>query len=247
MRRSLATAALGVALGCLAPPAASAQTLDDIIAMNLKAKGGLDKIRATTTVRMSGHVSAVDEPGGSEQRATIVMVAKRPNLMRREQSVNGEVMVSAFDGTSLWMSRSGMPPRLAPGPQAAYARQDAEFDSVFVDYKEKGHTITLVGREKRDGADVFHLKVTKKGGPPQDYYLDAETGLERVVSVSVKQGESQTTIATELGDYREVDGRMVPFQIRQRVNGTVTASTTIDKMNFNTPVDDAIFRMPGRQ
>jgi hypothetical protein len=101
-----------------------------------------------------------------------------------------------------------------------------------------------VGREKRDGKDVFHLKVTKKGGPPQDYYLDAATGLEQAVSVTVAPGGKNTTITTELGDYREVDGRMVPFSIRQLVNGTVNASTTIDKVEFNVPADDALFRMP---
>lgn len=196
---------------------------------------------------MTGRVSAKEEPGADARSAAITMVAKRPNLMRREQVVNGETAVSAFDGTTLWMARGQGAPQEAPGPQAAYARQDAEFDSVFVDYKEKGTAITLVGREKRDGADVFHLKVTKKGGPPQDYYLDAATGLERVVSVTVNSGGAPTTIATELGDYREVDGRMVPFSIRQRVNGTVSAATTIDKVEFNVPVADSLFSMPAQK
>ena len=77
-----------------------------------------------------------------------------------------------------------MPPQQLPNTQAAYASQDAEFDSVFVDYKQKGHAIELVGKETLNGAPVYHLKVTKKGGPPQDYYLDAETGLEKKISVA---------------------------------------------------------------
>lgn len=218
--------------------------------MNLKAKGGLERIRATTTVRMTGRVSAKDDPAGDARTAAVTMIAKRPNMMRREQVAGGDTIVSAFDGKVLWMARGAMPPQEAPGPQAAYASQDAEFDSVFVDYKEKGHTLTLAGREKRDGADVFHLKVTKKGGPPQDYYLDAVTGLERAIAVTIPGGAAApggataSTIVTELGDYREVDGRMVPFSIRQRVNGVVTASTIIDRVEFNVPVEDAIFRMP---
>jgi outer membrane lipoprotein-sorting protein len=244
MRHTLPVTAAVMALACLVPPVASAQTLDEIIAMNLQAKGGIDKIRATSTVRMTGHVTAKADPSAEAKSATITMLAKRPNMMRREQVVGGENMVNAFDGSVLWVSRGTMPPEEIPGPQAAYARQDAEFDSVFVDYKQKGHSIQLVGREKRDGKDVFHLKVTKKGGPPQDYYLDAATGLEQAVSVTVAPRGENTTITTELGDYREVDGRMVPFSIRQLVNGTVNASTTIDKVEFNVPADDALFRMP---
>jgi outer membrane lipoprotein-sorting protein len=244
MRRTLTVIAAVMAAAFLVSSTASAQTLDDIIAMNLKAKGGLEKIRATSTVRMTGHVNAKDDPSGQAKTAEITMLAKRPNMMRREQTVDGESMVSAFDGTSLWMSRGTMPPQEAPGPQAAYTRQDAEFDSVFVDYKEKGTSIQLVGTEKRDGKDVFHLKVTKKGGPPQDYYLDAATGLEKAVSVTVSPGGRPTVITTELADYREMDGRMIPFTIRQLVNGMVNASTTIDKVEFNVPADDSLFTMP---
>jgi outer membrane lipoprotein-sorting protein len=245
MRRTLPLFAVVLAVAFLAPAAAGAQTLEEIIAMNLKAKGGIEKIRATSTVRMTGHVNAKDDPSGQAKTATITMLAKRPNMMRREQVVDGEAMVSAFDGQTLWTSRGTEPPQAAPGPRSAYALQDAEFDSVFVDYNEKGHSIELVGREKRSGKDVFHLKVTKKGGPPQDYYLDAATGLEQAVSVTVAPGGKPTTIATELGDYREVDGRMVPFSMRQLVNGEVTASTILEKVEFNVPAEDALFSMPG--
>jgi len=244
MRRSLPVivAVLATAL-LVVPRPAAAQTLDEIITMNLTAKGGLEKIRATSTVRMAGRVTAKEDPGAAAKTATITTLAKRPNLMRREQVVDGETMVSAFDGRTLWMSRGSMPPQEAPGPQGAYARQDAEFDSVFVDYKDKGHSVTLVGREKRDGKDVFHLKVTKKGGPPHDYYLNAVTGLESAIAVNVP-GREPTAIVTELGDYREVDGRMIPFTMRQLVNGVVSASTTLDKVEFNVPAEDALFRMP---
>lgn len=246
MRRLLSSSALFAALLVVAG-AAQAQTLDDIIALNLKSKGGLEKIKATTSVRMTGHVDAVD-PTGQPRKGTMTTVAKRPNLMRRDATIGGQTMVNAFDGTSLWMAIGDRPPQEAPGPQAAYAKQDAEFDSVFVNYKEKGHAVELVGkeREKASGADTYHVRVTKKGAPPQDYYLDATTGLEKTISMSLDQGGTRVTVVTAFSDYREVDGRMVPFSIRQLVNGTPTATTTIDKVEFNVPVDDSAFKMPAK-
>ncbi len=243
MRRAGYMIAAVLAAGFLTPGVSHAQTLEDIIAMNLKAKGGLEKIKATSTVRLTGRVAAKD-PDGNDVSATTTMLAKRPNLMRREQTANGRTIVSAFDGKSLWMAMGTMPPRAMSGSLDAYAQQGDEFDSVFVDYKEKGHSIVLVGKEKRDGRDVYHLRVKKKGGPPQHYYLDAETALEKEISFTVDQGGTPTTISTELGDYREVDGRQVPFSIRQVVNGTVGATTRIDKVEFNVPADDSLFRMP---
>jgi outer membrane lipoprotein-sorting protein len=238
MRRLLSVCAAFVAAIFLAAVAVQAQTLDEIIAMNLKSKGGLDKIRATTTVKMTGKVTA------DGKDLTMTIWAKRPNLMRREYSIDGQRMVNAFDGTTLWMSAGAAPPQAMPGPQAAYAKQESEFDSVFVDYKEKGHAMEFLGKEKVNGKDAYRLKVQKKGGPPQDYYLDAATGLEMKISTNVDQGGSPTVIVTEMSDYRDVDGRLVPFNSKQLVNGKVMASIALDKVEFNLPVDESVFRMP---
>jgi outer membrane lipoprotein-sorting protein len=245
--RPLLHIAAGIAVAlCLSPVATSAQTLEDIIAANLKSKGGLDTIKSTQTVRMAGAVVTRD-PAGKEMSGTMTMVAKRPNLMRRDATVGGQRFINAFDGTSLWMAVGKTPPQEAPGPQAAYARQDAEFDSVFVDYKAKGHKIDLVGKDTVGGKPVYHLRVTKKGGPPQDFYLDTDTGLEKKISMSLQSpGGPAVTNVTEFSDYRSVDGRLVPFLTRQLQNGIVTATITLNTVEFNVPVEDSFFAMPAR-
>ncbi len=223
-----------------------AQSLDDVISANLKSKGGLEKIKATTTVRMSGSVVARDMSGQSV-KGTMTTVAKRPNLMRRDATIGGQLRVNGFDGSALWMAIGTMAPRQLQGPEAAYAGQDAEFDSVFVDYKEKGHKLELVGTETIEGKPVHHVRVTKKGGPPQDFYLDAETGLERKVSVKLQTPDgTSVSHVTEFLDYRSVDGRMVPFTTRQLQNGNVVATVTLDNVEFNVPIDDSLFKMPAK-
>lgn len=246
MRRSLHLTAALVAGLWLGSGVIQAQTLDDVIAANLRSKGGIEKIKATQSVRMAGSVVARDM-NGRDVTGTMTIVAKRPNLMRRDAEVGGQKIVNAFDGSSLWMMIGTMPPQQLPNTQAAYASQDAEFDSVFVDYKQKGHTIELVGKETVNGAPAYHLKVTKKGGPPQDYYLDAETGLEKRISVAGRSPDgSQTVNVTEFSDYRSVDGSLVPFVMKQRQNGTVVATTTLDKVEFNVTVEDGYFKMPAK-
>ena len=244
MRRPFyATAALAAAV-CLMSSTASAQSVDDVIASNIKSKGGLEKIKSTTSVRMQGSVVARDMNGQSV-KGTMTMVAKRPNLMRRDANVGGQRLINGFDGTSLWMAAGDMPPQALPNTQSAYARQDAEFDSVFVDYQQKGHKIELVGKDTLDGTPVYHLKVTKKGGPPQDYYLDAETGLERKISVTTQTPSGAPVMSvTEFSDFRNVDGCLMPFVMRQLQNGTVVATTTLEKVEFNVPIENAYFSIP---
>ena len=47
-----------------------------------------------------------------------------------------------------------------------------------------------------------------------------------------------------MSDYRDVDGRLVPFSTRQLLNGKVMASIALDKVEFNVPVEESVFRMP---
>ena len=246
MLRSFQYAAGVVAALSLTCGTLHAQTVDEVIATNLKAKGGLEKIKATKSVRMAGSVVARDM-SGRELTGTMTMVAKRPNLMRRDVDLGGQRIVNAFDGSMLWMAIGTAPPQQVPSSQNAYSMQDAEFDSVFVDYKDKGHKIDLVGKETAEGTPVYHLKVTKKGGPPQDYYLDAETGLEKKISVTGRGPDgSQMVNVTEFSDYRSVDGGMVPFVLKQRQNGTLIATTTLDTVEFNVAIEDSVFRMPAK-
>ena len=183
--------------------------------------------------------------------------AKRPNLVRREVSVTppagqapagapaGPIkMVQAVDGVSAWIQQGTSAPQALPAAQATQVMQETEFDSVFVDYKSKGLIIDLVGLEKLNGKDVYHLKVTRKTGPSQHYFLDAQTGLEAKVRTEVTQGASQATVETELSDYRDVEGRMVPFKTRQLVNGQAAAEMTIEQVQFNLPMPDTLFKMP---
>ena len=83
--------AIGVILMLALP--ASAQTADEIIAKNLQAKGGVDKLKSIATLRMSGTMTV--EPG---RDAPFVMELKRPNQMRVDITVQGRTMTQAFDG-----------------------------------------------------------------------------------------------------------------------------------------------------
>lgn len=224
--------------------AASAQTVDALIAKNLETKGGADKWKAVKTMRMTGRVNVQ----GMELPMT--MLTKRPNMMRQEVAIQDRQIVSATDGTTVWtinpMLGSEAPTEMT-GPQADALRDQADFDGALVSYKEKGHTVELVGAEDMDGVKVHHLKLTKKGGDVQHYYLDADSGIElKVVFETEVPGQGTMEIETELSNYQMVDGMLVPMSIKQIANGMVAAQITVDKVEFNVPIDDAQFKMPGK-
>lgn len=219
--------------------AASAQTVDEIIAKNLEARGGVERLRAVTTVKLVGTIEAQ----GMELPMT--SWAKRPNMIRRDTKFQEKTMVVAFDGTTVWgiNPMMGSSPQALTGPQADMTREDADFDPLFLDYEQKGHKIELVGADTIQGRRVHHLRVTKKTGQVQDYFLDAESGLESRIVGTLEAGGIKAQVTTDLSDYREVDGLRVPFTMKQSMNGNPVAQISIEKVEFNVPIDDELFRM----
>ncbi len=226
-----------------ASAAAQAQTVEEIVAKNLEAKGGAEKWNAITAVKMTGTFTR------EGMQLPMTVYAKRPNYTRQEMVLKDRKLVQAFDGTTGWLIN----PMISDAPQelprhvSAMMQNTADFDGPLVDYKTKGHSIELVGREKLGASDVYHLKITMKTGQVQHYYLDAESGIELKKSEDVDLGQGQKqTFETEMSDYRPVDGVMVAHSVTQRINQKPVGQISIDNVEFNPVVDDSLFRMPDK-
>lgn len=238
MRSSPCRTVLLAALVLMAP-AAHAQTIDEIVAKNIEAKGGFETLKNTNTVR----TTAAGSMQGAE--VTITSSSKRPNLMRNEMTMAGQKMIIGFDGEQAWMTAGGMPAQaLPPGPQTDMLKQRSQIDSPLFDYKARGTTIELGEPVTEDGRTLHHLIVTPKGTAPMHYYLDAATGLEAKMAVDVEDGGQKMKMEMRFSDFKTVEGRTIPFTITQSVNGNVVGEMKFQKIEFNVPMDDALFRMP---
>lgn len=223
----------------LTAPAANAQTVDEIVAKNIEAKGGFATLKNTNTVR----TTATGSMQGAE--VSITSSSKRPYFMRNEMSMAGQKMIIGFDGEQAWMSAGGMPAQALPrGGQTDAMKQTSQIDSPLFDYKAKGTTIELGEPVTEAGRKLHHLIVTPKSGAPMHYYIDAETGLESRMSIDVEDGDQKMKMEMRFSDFQTVEGRTVPFTITQVVNGKEVGQMKFQKMAFNVPMDDAIFRMP---
>lgn len=222
----------------LASVGAGAQSVEDIVAKNLQAKGGLQKIRAVQSVRRTSRLAA------DRIQARFVVSAKRPGLVRQDLDLSGQKMVMVFDGSTAWKIDPLSGPATAvavTGAEAQDVRDDSDFDGPLVDSQSKGYALELVGTEMLSGRKVHHVKLTAKDRPTLHYYLDAETGLEaRIVSDRPSGAMTQ-----DFSDFRDVEGLKVPFSIRTSTNGVQQAQITVEKIEFNVKLDDTIFKKPG--
>jgi outer membrane lipoprotein-sorting protein len=238
MSRSFVTVASTVLVSCVLAAPATAQTVDELVAKNLEARGGLEKIKAAQTLKMVAHLNSqgMDLP--------MTLYAKRPNMTRKELTIGPQKILFVFDGTTAWQInplQASAEPIVVSGPELEVIKQESDFDNPFVDYQARGYSITSAGTETIAGRSLNHLKLTKNG-LTQDCYLDAATGLEAKTVNQSPMG----ALEQEFSDYRDVQGLKLPFMVRTLQNGVRVAEIKIDTIEVNAPIDEALFKKPSK-
>lgn len=231
-----------VAVSCLSA-LCIAQTAEELVNKNIQAKGGLDKIKAIKSYRVTGKLN-----GGGGFTAAMGQENQRPNLVRETFSLQGMTAITAYDGATGWQIQpfgGHKDPELMGEDDLRDLLLDADFDGPLVDYKEKGSTVEYLGHDVVDGDDALRLKVTLKNGDIIYYYLDPDTYLEiRKELQEFIRGSIRESV-TEMGSYKPVAGVMYPFSISQGSKANPAAqTTTIDKIEVNVPIDKADFAVP---
>ncbi len=231
-----------IAISCLGFRAYS-QTAEELVNKNSEAKGGIDKIKAIKSMRMTGKLT-----GGGGFTAVTGQDNLRPNLVRETFSLQGMTSVQAYDGTHGWQIQpfgGHKDPELMGEDDLQDLLFDADFDGPLVDYKEKGNTVEYLGHDVVDGDDALRLKVTLKDGDIIYYYLDPDTYLEirKEYQVFIRGSVRETVV--DLGSYKPVAGVMFPFSIAQGAKSNPGAqTTTVEKMEVNVPIEASEFALP---
>lgn len=224
-----------------------AQDLDEVLGHYYDAIGGLDTWKAVKTMKASGTLMMGDV--GIE--APFSVVGMRPNRVRIEFTVQGMTGIQAFDGETAWMLMPFMGRTEAepmPEGMAKEVREQGDMDGPLVDYAAKGHQVELVGREEVEGKQAFKLKLTRKSGGIEFYYLDAEHFIPIKVEGSREVNGRIVEFERRLSDYKEVHGLMIPHVIEEKPKGAPAGQVlTIEAVEVNIPVEESLFRIPEKE
>ncbi len=214
------------------------QTVDELVDKHIAALGGMDKIKAVKTIVTDRSLSV----GGMEiPTKTLLVVGKS---VRSESTVMGNSMIQVLDGTTGWMIRPtamGGSGEVEDMPAEMLKQSESQLDPFggLVNYKEKGNTVELVGKEKVDKKDAYHLKLTTKSGQVVDEWLDAESFLISKFKVDMAGQASEISMS----DYKEVDGVKFPNTMDiSSPQGVITFIT--NKVVVNSPIDEKVFQKP---
>jgi outer membrane lipoprotein-sorting protein len=235
-------AALLLSCATFLVPAVRGQTVDEVIAANIQARGGMDKLKSVQTLRASGKLLA-----GSTQ-LNVVQVNKRADKVREEATLQGLTQVQVYDGKGAWQIDpfgGRREPMLMSQDDAKSLVIDADIDHPLVDYNQKGHKAELLGHDSVEGTDCYKIKLTLKNGDEFTYYLDTDSHLELKLETKMTIRGAFQENETYYGDYEAVDGIYFPFAVETAQKGDPNrVKITVEKVEINIPVDDSTFVMP---
>ncbi len=234
----------------LASFALNAQTADEILDTYFENIGGKEKLKALKGIKITAEVNQgmiipleIYRLAGGKEMTSVSLQGKT-------------IKQGVFDGETLW-STNFMTQKAEKSTAEATANHKLsinDFPDPFLDYKEKGYSVELMGKETIDGAETFKIKLTQKPktfeGVKVDnityYFFDTENFVPIATQQEVMSGQGKGMISElTFSDYQEVDGIYFAFSMTMGVKGQAGAQAiTIKKIEINPEIADSEFEFP---
>ena len=220
-----------------------AQNLDKILENHFDAVGQ-EKLLKLKTLSFSGKIVQ----GGMELPFNMYM--SRPMKFRMDITVQGQKIISAFDGEKGWYINPMMgttDPQDMDPEQIKDMRKQADLDGELYNYEKKGSKLELIGTEDFEGTDVYKLKLTDKEGDITYMFIDSETYV--IIKTTSKRMIQGTEIESEslLSNYQMIDGLAFPFSISTGANGQTMMEIEMEKVEFDNKMDNSFFAKPEKE
>jgi outer membrane lipoprotein-sorting protein len=236
---------LTIAILLLAFAPISAQTADEIIDNYFENTGGKANWEKLEGVKMTASANAQ----GMDIPVEIYQTKDGKQLVKINFQ-GQDITQLAFDGNTMWTTNfmTMQPEKSDAETTENMKKQAGDFPSPFLNYKDKGYSVELMGKETKDGAETYKLKLTQKpimvDGVEQPnvsyYYFDTENFVPIVAESEITQGPQKGQMSTStMSDYEEVDGLYFPFSMS--MGGQ---AITIKEIALNPEIDATMFAFP---
>ncbi|MFN8354823.1 MAG: hypothetical protein U0Y10_10285 [Spirosomataceae bacterium] len=241
-----------------------AQSVDDVVSKYMAAVGG----EKWNTVNALQIISTMSGNNGDMELTTTVVKDK---AYKWEMNAGMFQMTRCINGDEGWSTnpRNGGAAEAMTPDQVKNQKDQTEIPSSLFDYKAKGHTAELEGKETVDGKELYKIKLTKKSGGVDYYYVDANTYLiaKRTMVQSMMGREIQSEAI--YSDYKDVEGLKIAYKTEtKRIGGQGGPGgpgggqggggggqgggrggmgggpVTVDKVKINPKINEKDFKMP---
>lgn len=222
----------------------NAQTADEIVEKYIKNIGGRENFEKLESFKMA----LVTNYGGME--IPVEVFNNKSGKMYVKINFQGkDITQLAFDGKKGWSTNfmTMKPEEMDSETSANILSEAKDFPDPFLNYKEKGYSVEMLGKETKEGTECFKIKLTKtpkmvNGQKVENvtfYYFETENFVPIMSETEIEEGPMKGEMSTStMGDYQEVEGMFFPFSMNQGGQ-----AMTVKKIEINPTVDDSVFEM----
>lgn len=238
--------------------AAEADRTDQIIQKAITAMGGLDRIHAIHSLVFRGfhYEGSYKEEFAGSKTGDAVLIRMRPGarLVGCRPEVPGcggqwSRIVEAFDGQQGWELNWPKQRLVKTVNKAERAlRCGAQFDFLFIDYKQRGFHAAYLGRKTVLGKEAEAVQVDQEGCSSAVYFFNPRNFQLLMTQLTIPihaRGDSVETVAV-YKQFKVVDGVRLPSR-SEEVNlktGEVIGGGEWTSIAANTLHDPKIFAPP---
>lgn len=211
-------------------------TAETVISDYVNAIGGLQKIKEIKEMESS---MTMKTPGPTFD---MKVLQKGSNKIAIDMAMNGQVISHrVFDGEKGFESGMGGA-RDLEGEELEDLKEQASFCKE-ASYQAAGYKLALKGIEAIDGKNAYILEVERPDGKKTTEYYDMTTSLKvRDVATQPGMDGQPTSITTDYGDYKAVNGVLFPHSVTVSGLFPVPMKGTVTEIKANAGVDDAAFQ-----
>jgi hypothetical protein len=224
------------------PQAAAGQALptgDAVLARYVEAMGG---VAAFDAIRNRVTHARMEIPATNVSLALTIYAAAPADLYTLVESEATGRVESGVSGGVAWERSASRGPGVKDGAEREDALRDAIFDRL-AHWREHLKSAQCVGTSDVNGVPAHRVVVTPKSGSPQTMYFDGDSGLLVRVETTVTSAAGVIAVVAEPGDYRRVDGILVPFRSRMTVMGQERV-VTVEQVEHNVAMPADRFSLP---
>jgi phosphotransferase system IIB component len=214
-----------------APEGITAKKVIDKYINALGGKDNLEKVKDKTTI-MRGSVQGMN--------ITMMIYQKAPNKMKQEMDAGAMKQDVYFDGKKAVMTVGGNSQEIT-GEGLEAMKYEALIHPLFIIDSVKVNS-KLDGIEKINGKDAYKVEMSLPDGKTWLEYFDTNSGLKVKDSKQVTVPQGTFTRETEYSDYRNVDGVLFPFKLKQSI-GQQILNFSVSSIKVNTGLKDDKFEI----
>jgi hypothetical protein len=260
-----------VAVGWVSVAESAGPTVEQVLARNADARGGLAAWKRIESMQQIGTIvhhanlpgshadsaNAANAANGAaspnaakpELQAPFMLELKRPNKLHLEIQYQGAKAIQVFDGTRGYLAqpsaRGPVVQVMSPATIQSLSQQ-MDIEGPLMGAAAHGASVRLEGLEQVEGRSTYKLTIQLPGGGERHVWLDAVTFLDlKIDGTRLFNGRALPT-ETWFSDYRKVDDVYIPFAIDTSINGVHSMEgMVLSRILLNVPLEDAEFELPG--